>query len=439
MKHPTIISVSPGSPAAGAGIVPGEKLVSINGNPISDVLDFMYHSAEKRLRMELIDKKGKKRRAVIKNSEFMPLGLEFESYLMDKPRSCANKCIFCFIDQLPPGLRETLYFKDDDARLSFLQGNYITLTNLSERELQRIIELRISPINISVHTTNPELRTFMLQNKRGHEGYETMRRLAAAGIRMNCQIVCVPGVNDGNELKRSMEDLSKLFPHVASISVVPVGITKYRSDLHEIKGCSKADAEAIIDAVDAYGDMCLQKFGNRIFYCGDELYLKAQRELPPYEYYEDFPQFENGVGMLRSLEQEFVDALDEFDTLDKCSASPFSIATGGAAGALLINLLQLIDNKCYNIHGNVFIIENTFFGSQVNVAGLITGGDIISQLGGKQLGERLLIPSSMLRHGGDLFLDNVSVDELSAALNIPVVPVPNDGALLLRAVLGLEI
>lgn len=439
MTHPLITSVEPGSPSAKAGIKPGERLVSINGNPIADVLDYMYYSADSRVVLELAGTGGEKRRVNVKKSAYQPLGLDFESYLMDKPRSCANKCIFCFIDQLPPGLRESLYFKDDDARLSFLMGNYITLTNLSERELQRIIDLKISPVNISVHTTDPELRSFMLQNKKGADGYEIMKRLAAAGIQMNCQIVIVPGVNDGDALKRSMQDLIKLHPGVNSVSVVPVGVTKYRDGLHPVSACSGEDALNIISIVDAFGDQCLDELGSRVFYCGDELYLKAGMALPDYEYYEDFPQYENGVGMLRSLEYEFIDELEKTDIPANGPPFQFSVATGGAAEGLLINLLQILENKCYNIKGKVYKIENSFFGNQVNVAGLITAGDIISQLRDKPLGDRLFISASMLRHGGDLFLDNVSLNELSAALHINVVPVPNDGALLASAMMGLDI
>lgn len=439
MKHPLITSCESGSPAAKAGIKPGERLVSINGNPITDVLDYMYHSSDGNLSLELIDQNGNKRRVRIMRDGYQPLGLSFETYLMDKPRSCANKCIFCFIDQLPAGMRETLYFKDDDARLSFLMGNYITLTNLSKRELQRIIDLKISPVNISVHTTNPELRSFMLQNKKGAEGYRIMKRLADAGITMNCQIVIVPGINDGDELLRSMKDLIELYPQVNSVSVVPAGVTKYRQGLYPISPCSAETAAEIIKTVDAFGEVCLKKYGSRVFYCGDELYLKAGLQLPPYEYYEDFPQFENGVGMLRSLEFEFKTEIEKAEFSSQVSPFRFSVATGAAAEGLLINLLQIIENKCYNIRGSVFKIRNDYFGEHVDVTGLITGGDIINQLRGKPLGDRLLISASMLRHGGDLFLDGVSLTELEDALNVPVLPVPNDGALLARAMMGQEI
>jgi NifB/MoaA-like Fe-S oxidoreductase len=245
-----------------------------------------------------------------------------------------------------------------------------------------------------------------------------MKRLADAGIEMNCQIVCVPEINDGPELQRSMEDLSSLYPSVKSVSVVPVGLTKYRQGLYPVKACGKKEAEAIIDAVDFYGDRCMDKYGSRIFYCGDELYLKAERKLPPYDYYEDFPQFENGVGMLRSLEYEFLTALDALDPAPGYTPPSFSIATGTAAVKLLKNLLQILRNKCYNIKGSVYGIQNDFFGSCVDVAGLVTGGDLIAQLKGKDLGERLLIPASMLRHGGDMFLDNVTAGQVSESLNV---------------------
>lgn len=436
MKSPLIISVDPRSPAHRAGVRPGEHLVSINGRVIRDVLDFRFYSVGKKLALELADETGTVRTVRILKTDYAPLGLEFETYLMDEPRSCANNCIFCFIDQLPRDLRETLYFKDDDARLSFLMGNYITLTNLSEREIRRIIDLKISPINISVHTTNPTLRSFMLRNKKAAEGFSVMKRFAQAGIQMNCQIVCVPDVNDGHELIRSMEDLSTLYPAVSSVSVVPVGLTKHRNGLFSIRAFDHQLAGETIDAVDAFGARCLARFGSRVFFCGDELYLKAGRQLPPYAYYEDFPQFENGVGMLRSLEYEFLSALDGIDWAAVDPPSAFSLATGEAAVEMLKNLLQILQNRCYNIKSNVFGIRNDFFGQCVDVAGLVTGSDLIAQLKGKKLGSRLLIPSVMLRHGGDVFLDNTPLDRVSQVLGIPVIPVPNDGAQLLFSMLN---
>ena len=340
--HNKISAVSANSPAFKKRIRPGWTLVSINGNPVVDVLDYKYFSYDRVLDLELLDLKGRTKHKKLRKEEGLDIGLEFDDYLMDKPRSCANHCIFCFIDQLPKGLRETLYFKDDDARLSFLTGNYVTLTNLSAREIQRIIDLKISPINISVHATDPNLRQLMLNNRRAGELMGIMRRFSDAGIVMNCQVVVCPGVNDGDKLLRTLKDLSGLFPGVHSVSVVPVGLTKHREGLTKLKPVGKAEAEAILDLVDSFGDTSLKLTGSRFAFCADEFYLRAGRELPPYSYYEDFPQFENGVGMLRSLESEFLDALP---LALHPKYSRISIACGVAVAPFLTNLLQTAREK----------------------------------------------------------------------------------------------
>ncbi len=431
---PLITGVEKKSIAHRAGLRIGDRLVSICGNEIRDVLDYKYHSENSKLTIE-VERGGKRLCFKLKKDESEPLGLEFESYLMDSARSCANKCIFCFIDQLPKGMRDTLYFKDDDARLSFLTGNYITFTNLSQRELKRIIDLRISPINVSVQATDPDLRCKLLGNKNAGSCMELMTDLAEAGIEMNCQIVVCPGFNDGEQLKKSMQDLSALFPQVNSVSVVPVGLTRYREGLHPLEPVTKEKAREIIGLVDSFGEECYRTFGSRLFYCGDELYLKAGIDIPDWEYYEGFPQFENGVGMLRSLEDEFMAALEDEELTPQSANNPFSIATGFAAAPLLTKLLQIASQKCYNIKGKVYAIENRFFGSSVDVAGLITGQDLIGQLKGRPLGSRLLIPASMLRYGGDMFLDNITLTEAINELGIPIIPVINDGAALLKALL----
>ena len=433
MSYKLISSVDPGSPAEAAGVRPGETLLRVNRHEIQDVLDLKFYSAGKRTLLELLDEGGKKRRVRVKNPELMPLGLNFEDYLMDAARRCANNCVFCFIDQLPPGLRETLYFKDDDARLSFLQGNYITLTNLSEREVERIIALKISPINVSVHTANPELRVKLLRNKNAGKCLDVMRRFAHADIRMNCQIVLCPGWNDGTELTRTMMALTVLYPQVESVSVVPVGLTKYREKLPPLKPVTRAKAREVVEQVDRYGDQMKENCGCRIFYCADEFYLRAGLPLPDTDYYEDYPQYENGVGLLRSLTDEFEAALD---ALDEAPLTDFSIATGMAAAEHIRGLVDRLAEKDPNARGAVYPIRNDFLGETVDVAGLVTGGDIIKQLKGKRLGRRLLIPAVMLRHGGDVFLDDVSLEALSQELGVPVLPVPNDGAALLDAMLG---
>ncbi len=431
-----IISVDPGSPAQRAGLRPGDLLLSINGHGILDVLDYRYHSEAERLHLE-IQREGKRKRLRLRKEESEPLGLDFETYLMDKPRSCVNKCVFCFIDQLPRGMRDTLYFKDDDARLSFLQGNYITLTNLSERELERVCALRISPINVSVQATDPEARCRLLGNPRAWNVLEIMRRFADAHIHMDCQIVVVPEYNDGAVLDKTMEDLAFLYPAVTSVSIVPVGLTRHREGLTPLKPMDGEMAAEVIRQADRMGEACLEKYGSRIFCCGDELYCKAGLPLPDWDYYEGFPQFENGVGMLRSLEDEFREALADLEEKPE-AVTPFTVATGMAARGLLEKLLQIFRQSCYDVKGQVVPIENRFFGRMVNVAGLLTGQDLLAQLRGRDLGSRVLLSASMLRHGGDMFLDDMTLEELSGALGVPVRPVKNDGAALLRAFLDQE-
>lgn len=413
----------------------GDRLVSINGNEIIDVLDYKYFSYDSRLEVELESEGGNRRTVKVKKSEGGDLGIEFETYLMDKARACRNRCLFCFVDQLPRGMRKTLYFKDDDARLSFLTGNYITLTNLSDRELQRIIDLRISPINVSVHATEPELRAKLLGNPNGARGYELMQRLAKGGVTMNCQIVCCPGLNDGEALSRSMDDLEVLYPQVNSVSIVPVGLTKHREGLSKLVPFDRDGARETIARINAFGESCLKKHGSRIFFPSDELYLKAQLEIPGDEYYEDYTQLENGVGLLRLLTVEFNAALSLCD--EKCDGIPFSIATGVSAAPFLEKLLMTAQEKYVNMSGRVYAIVNDFFGHTIDVAGLITGGDLINQLRGKDLGNRLLIPRNMLRDGETVFLDDVTIAEVERELSVSVRIVEQDGGDLMDAMLGL--
>lgn len=427
-----IKSIDRGSPLHRKAHV-GDAVISINGNKIIDVLDYKFFAYDSRLKVLLRRPDGSEHEVTVHKSEGGDLGLEFESYLMDTPRSCANNCVFCFIDQLPGGMRRTMYFKDDDARLSFLLGNYITLTNLSKREIERIIALHISPINVSVHTTNPELRCKMLQNPRAGESIETMRRFAQAGIVMNCQIVCCPGLNDGEELLRSMRDLEEMYPGVHSVSIVPVGLTRFREGLYPLTPYTKELAGETIDMVTAFGDECLKRHGTRIFFCGDELYIKAERELPPDEFYEEHTQLENGVGMIRLLETEFRSALMLSDEPD---GVPFSIATGVSAAPYFEKLLGMAKEKYGTIKGQVYAIENDFFGRSINVTGLITGQDLIKQLKGRALGERLLISQNMLRREEMDFLDDVTLKQASKELGVPIYPIEQDGFALWDAVAG---
>jgi len=402
-------------------VQPGDELLSINGHTIRDVLDYQYYSYDAELTLRFKNA-GE---ILVEKEPGEPLGLDFEDYLMDKPTGCANRCVFCFVDQLPEGMRSTLYFKDDDARLSFLTGNYITCTNLSQRELQRICDLRISPLNISVHATDPELRCRLLGHKRGGEILDILRRFAQAGIEMDCQIVLVPGWNDGAALQRSMEDLAALTPAVNSVSIVPVGLTRHRQGLTELSPFDKVSARAVIAQVEAFAAECLARHGSRLFFCSDELYLKAELPIPGDEYYEGYPQLENGVGLLRLLETEFDDALEEWEYYP---GEPFAVATGVAAAPLLKKLVDKVSAP-----GTVYPIVNDFFGHTVDVAGLVTGQDIIRQLKGKDLGRRLLIPITMLRHGEGVFLDDLTPADLQRELGVPVIPVPCDGEKLLEA------
>ena len=413
---------------------PGDRLVSINGKEIEDVLDYKYFCYDTRLTVELEDENGHRRLVKIKKPEGGELGLEFESYLMDSARACRNHCLFCFVDQLPRGMRKTLYFKDDDARLSFLTGNYITLTNLSGREIERIIDLHISPINVSVHATDPALRAKLLGSETAAAGYALVKRLAEGGITMNCQIVCCPGYNDGEALQKTMEDLAALYPEVNSVSIVPVGLTGHREHLAKLKPFDRAGALETVRRIDAFGEVCLEKCGSRIFFPSDELFLKAGLPIPDDEYYEDYAQLENGVGLIRLQEVEFLASLG-YDELS-CDGVPFSIATGVSAAPFLEKLLVTAREKYDTIDGRVYPIVNDFFGHTIDVAGLITGRDLIAQLRGKVLGSRLLIPQTMLRDGEGVFLDDVTLEDVERELNVTVIPVEVDGGDLLRAMLG---
>ena len=427
-----ITSIDPRSPAERAGIQVGEKLISIGGHEVVDVLDYRFFGYDKNPELVLEGSDGQRRTLQVKKQEGTDLGLNFDTYLMDEPRPCSNHCLFCFVDQMAPGCRDTLYFKDDDARLSFLMGNYITLTNLSEREAQRIIDLRISPINVSVHATDPKLRCILLGNKHAQRSLELMEEFGKAGIVMNGQIVLCPEWNDGEQLQRTMEDMAAW--GFASCSIVPVGLTKYRQGLSKLRPVEKEEARAIIDMVEAFGEKCLAKYGSRMFFCSDELYIRAERPLPDEDFYEGYVQIENGVGMLRSLITEFESGLKLEDELEE-NATPFTIATGVSAQPFLQALAQQLEEKL-GVKGQVIAIQNDFFGHTIDVAGLITGRDLIGQLKGKDLGSRLLIPVNMLRHGGDVFLDDLCVGDVERELGVPVTVVDQDGFDLLDAMLG---
>ena len=427
----TITQVQAKSPAARKKIAAGDVLLRMNGHEIEDVLDYRFYLFEPKLTLELDTPKGP-RTVHIRKAEDEELGLEFETYLMDKQRSCRNHCIFCFIDQLPPGLRDTLYFKDDDSRLSFLFGNYITLTNLTEHEIERIIAMHISPVNVSVHTTNPELRCRMMNNRFAGESLKVLRRLADAHIDLNAQLVLCPEYNDGEELTRSMEDLAEYYPSLQSVAAVPVGLTRYREGLTPLRLFTKDEAADVIDRMNAMNERMLREHGVRLFYPSDEFYLLAGREIPPADEYGDFLQLENGVGMWALFWEQFKDALAA------CHETPrgtrMTLATGKLAAPLMERCVALAREKWPNLHVEVAYIRNDFFGETITVTGLVTGGDIRAQLSGR-CGEILLIPSSMLRREGDCFLDDVTVEALARDLHTKIEVTGGGGADLLRALL----
>ncbi len=425
-----IVEVEAGSPAERAGILAGDELVSINGKPVRDVLDYKFYSYDKRLKIELSRKKVK-----VKKDEGEDLGLVFETYLMDKAKRCANNCVFCFVDQLPRGMRETLYFKDDDARMSFLLGNYISLTNLSDDDIERMIRMRISPINVSVHATDPEIRRMMVRNPRAGECLDIMKRFAEAGIGLNCQIVVCPGINDEEVLKNTIRDLLALGEAVESIAVVPVGITQYRENLYPLTPMSEENAKRTIEITNKFGEICIKERGLRTVYAADEMYIKAGIDMPGTEYYDSYPQLGNGVGLITMLYDEFTDELEYAELPEK--VNDFTVATGVSAAPFMRKLIDELRKKCHNIgDAKVYEIENEFFGKTVNVAGLVTGGDLIKTLKGKKLSKRLLIPEVMLRYGEDVFLDNVSISDVERELQVKVIPVENDGVKLLSAMIA---
>ena len=428
-----IFDVTTGSHADKAGIKKGETLLSINSNEIVDVLDYRFYQVNRKLTLEVADEDKNVRTIEMTKGEYEEIGLEFETYLMDKQHSCRNKCIFCFIDQLPKGMRESLYFKDDDSRLSFLFGNYITLTNITEHEIDRIIKMHISPINVSVHTTNPELRCKMMNNRFAGDTLKYLKRFADAGITLNCQIVSCPGIKDGDELVRTLTDLENLGVNMTAI--VPVGLTRYRENLYPLVPYNKETAGQTIDIIEKMGDECVKKHGRRIFFPGDEFYLLAEREIPSPEFYEDFSALEDGIGMIAYLTDDVGWKLEELDA-DESLCHKVTIACGEGVFPYMKRIMSMINEKFPNITINTRAIKNNFFGGGVNVSGLVTGGDLIDQLRGDDLGDRLIITSSMLRFENDLFLDDVSTDDVERELGVTLVPVNNNGNDLVEAVIA---
>ena len=418
------------------GIKVGDTLVSIDGNEICDVLDYRFYLAERDITL-LLNRDGKELSVRIRKDEYDDIGLEFETPLMDKKQTCKNGCIFCFIDQNPEGLRESLYFKDDDSRLSFIHGNYITLTNMTERDVARIVKMKFSPINISVHTTNPELRVKMMKNKHSGEVLRYLDDFKAAGLRMCGQVVLCRGINDGEELRRTLTDLATYYPNMSSVAIVPAGLTKFRDKLYPLTDFTPSEASAVIDLINEFGDKHKAEHGERLFFAADEFYLKSGRQLPDTEYYEDYPQIENGVGMLRSFIDEYSAEISDIIAYGEAGERErtVSIATGVAAYPMVAELAERLQAIYQGLKINVYEIKNHFFGESITVSGLLTGRDIRDQLCGKELGEELLIPKNALRHGEDVFLCDMTVTELSEQLGVKVSAVGSDGYELVRAII----
>ena len=425
MEH-IISSVAPGSIAQEMGIEPGDRLLEVNGKSPEDVFDYRYLMNEEEILVLIRKANGEEWELEIEKEYEDDLGIEFENGLMDDYRSCRNKCIFCFIDQLPKGMRSTLYFKDDDSRLSFLQGNYLTLTNMSEHDIDRIIQYKLSPINISFQTMNPELRCKMLHNRFAGEIFDKVKRLKEAGIIMNGQIVLCRGVNDGVELERSIRELTAYMPQLESVSVVPVGLTRYRDGLYPLEPFTKEDACEVLDLIHGWQEKLYKEWGNHFIHAGDEWYILAERPIPEEKTYDGYLQLENGVGMVRLLEEEVVQTLAGMAGDDRKIHR--TIATGELAAPFLRKHVDAVQKKYPNVDIQVLAIKNEFFGGKITVAGLITGTDLISQLKGKDLGDRLLLTNHMLKSGEPVFLDDVTVDDVQNALQIKVSIVESSGA-----------
>ena len=431
-----IVSVTAGSPAQRAGIRPGDGLLALGGQEIMDALDYRFFGAEAGVEVTY-SRAGETCTVRLDNEAYEDLGMEFATYLMDKHRSCCNNCVFCFVDQLPKGMRSSLYFKDDDERLSLLFGNYVTLTNLKPREFQRIIDLHISPINVSVHATDPEVRVALLRNRFAGDVLDKLRALRDAGLAINCQLVICPGINDGAVLERSLEDLTALGPEVRSIAVIPIGLTCHREGLAPLRTVTPEEARAMIALCDRFGEQCLRERGLRTVYAADELYLLAGLPLPDADHYDGFPQLDNGVGMCANTRQQFTEALSRrrFPLFGK--KRQVTLVTGTAAADLMRSLVDELRRKCHNkIVCSVLPVQNRFFGETVTVSGLLTGQDIAAACRGKALGDCLIIPGNALKSDAPVFLDDMSMDELSRAVGVPVLSSGSTGADLLAALCG---
>ena len=435
MKHEHIVkTIEPGSIAEELGIEPGDKLISINDCTIEDVFDYHFYVNDEELVLLIEKPDGEEWELEIEKDFDEDLGIVFEQGLMDEYRSCRNKCMFCFIDQMPKGMRETLYFKDDDSRLSFLQGNYITLTNMSDHDVDRIVRYHLEPINISFHTTNPELRCKMLNNRFAGEALKKVEKFYDGCIQMNGQIVLCKGINDGEELERSIKDLSKYLPYLQSVSVVPVGLTKYRDGLYPLEPFGKEDAIKVLETIEKWQKVFFEEHGLHFIHAGDEWYILAEREVPEEDRYDGYLQLENGVGMLRLLLNEFEEAFEDLEGDDR--QREVSIVTGGLAYPYLKSMAERLEEKYPNLTVHVYKIRNDFFGEKITVSGLITGQDLLAQLKGQELGEAILIPCNMLRDGEEVFLDDITLSDVKETLQVEVNVVKSSGQDLVDAILN---
>lgn len=425
------------SRAYAAGLREGDILLEINGRAIRDVLDYRFHLASRDVTLK-VHRDADILEFRIQKDEYDDIGLEFETPLMDKKHRCENGCIFCFIDQNPKGMRESIYFKDDDSRLSFLHGNYITLTNLHREDIDRIIEMHISPVNVSVHTTNPTLRVKMMKNKRSGEVLEYLRILADAGTKLRGQIVLCKGINDGEELMRSLRDLTEYYPALDSVSVVPAGLTGHRDGLYPLEAFTPEDSRRVIEQVTRFGDECVERFGERIFYVSDEFYVNGDVALPSYDFWGEFTQIENGVGMLSSLIHEFEMISRTFTEEELAVKRTVSVATGEASYETLKKICDTLSSMAPGLDIRLYKVKNKFFGGEVTVTGLLTGQDLARELSGEELGEELYLSRTMLRSEGDLFLCGMSPEELSKKLKTKITFVENDGAEFALKLLALE-
>lgn len=426
-KNKNIINnITKGSIAEEVGIKPRDLILSINSVPIEDTIEYSFLESDEYVELEIQHQDGTVVIYEIEKDYDEELGLEFSNPIIDSVKTCNNKCLFCFIDQLPEGMRETLYIKDDDSRLSFLQGNFITMTNMKDKDIDKMVRYRISPVNISVHTTNEALRVKMLSNKFASNINENMKKLANAGIQMNGQIVCIPEINDKTELENTIKDLAELHPNMNSVAVVPVGLTKFRDNLADIKCFDKKSSAQLIDEIEKMQSNYLSRLGTRFVFASDEFYVLAERELPPYEVYEDFTQLENGVGLIRKFENELMDSIETLADDQKAEGIKITIATGASAYEFMKKMAALVMDTL-NISIEVEKINNDFFGHSITVAGLITGQDIVSQLKNKDLGDALFLPRVMFRSDELVLLDDMKLDELEQKIGYPVVVVEING------------